>query len=390
MTRLASLALLLACSLPAWGQGLILGAPAQGVASGGGSGDLTAITVTGDGLTLTDGTGPVPDLAVAADLEELVDHWSLDASGNATAPSLLATSHLTLLSADTNGARLEVNSGILDAREGDDSALIGVRALRMLVVEGSATAGIGATDNGAGGSALMAFDGTSPLMLRVLGSSAGGLSFYGTDRHDDQYTSDQESELSMYVNGTEEVTITSSGVDLRTALAETEGGTGQTTYAQGDLLYSDAANSLAKLALGGTVGEILHQASATAPGYSDASIAAVDSQGLSAKTFLATIAAAGDATLDPGDAGLQTLTLSGNTTFDTTLTGFASGKGRAMQLRVTCDGSERTLTFPSDWKWMGSKPATLAANAQAVLSLTSWGPDEDDVVAVWTVLGDGS
>lgn len=179
-------------------------------------------------------------------------------------------------------------------------------------------------------------------------------------------------------------------LSLTAPVVETLGGTGQTTYTQGDLLYADDANSLAKLALGGTVGEILHQVSATAPGYSDASIAAVDSQGIAAKTYLGTIAAAGDATLDPADGALQTLTLSGDATFDTTLTSLAAAHGRALQLLVTADGSERTLTFPAEWRWLGTKPATLAASTTALLSLTFWGPDEEDVIAVWTVVGDGS
>lgn len=47
--------------------------PAQGAASGGGggSGDLTAVTETGSGLTITSGTGPVPNLALEAGLEAI-------------------------------------------------------------------------------------------------------------------------------------------------------------------------------------------------------------------------------------------------------------------------------------------------------------------------------
>lgn len=79
MTRLASLALLVACSLPAFGQGLILGAPAQG-GSGGGSG---AIDTTGSGLS-GDGSSGDP-LTLDAVLEELAT-WSTPAAGQITGP----------------------------------------------------------------------------------------------------------------------------------------------------------------------------------------------------------------------------------------------------------------------------------------------------------------
>lgn len=57
---------------------------------GGGSGDLTEVTVTGDAITVTSGTGPIPDLAAAADLENLVDNWAIDSSGNATSVDSIA------------------------------------------------------------------------------------------------------------------------------------------------------------------------------------------------------------------------------------------------------------------------------------------------------------
>lgn len=64
---------LFALSLPmAWaGNGLDSFGPAQGQASGGGSGDLTAVTVSGTGLSVTSGTGPIPDLSLDADLQTI-------------------------------------------------------------------------------------------------------------------------------------------------------------------------------------------------------------------------------------------------------------------------------------------------------------------------------
>ena len=55
-------------------------------------------------------------------------------------------------------------------------------------------------------------------------------------------------------------TLTASALSLTTALGETDGGTGTDTYAVGDILYSDAVNSLAKLTAGSD-GQVLTLAS---------------------------------------------------------------------------------------------------------------------------------
>lgn len=82
MTRLASLALLALSALPALGQGLILGAPAQGNAGGGGG--AGTVTVSGDGLS-GDGSGGDP-LVLDAILQELAT-WSTPEAGALTGPA---------------------------------------------------------------------------------------------------------------------------------------------------------------------------------------------------------------------------------------------------------------------------------------------------------------
>ncbi len=55
--------------------------------AGSGSGDLTSITETGDALTITNGTGPVPDIAAHANVEGLADAAATDGNflvGNGT------------------------------------------------------------------------------------------------------------------------------------------------------------------------------------------------------------------------------------------------------------------------------------------------------------------
>jgi hypothetical protein len=57
--------------------------------------------------------------------------------------------------------------------------------------------------------------------------------------------------------------------------------------------------------------------------------------------------------------------------------------GRSVVVRVVCDGSIRNVTFNANWKFVGAKPTTLAANKIAVLSLTAFDANETGVVAVW-------
>lgn len=59
--------------------------------------------------------------------------------------------------------------------------------------------------------------------------------------------------------------------------------------------------------------------------------------------------------------------------------------GREVRLRLVCDGTQRTLTFPTDWKFVGTKPADIAASKVATLSLAAFGATNADVVAAYAV-----
>jgi hypothetical protein len=59
--------------------------------------------------------------------------------------------------------------------------------------------------------------------------------------------------------------------------------------------------------------------------------------------------------------------------------------GREVRLRLVCDATQRTLTFPTDWRFVGTKPANLAASKVAVLSLAAFGTTNADVVAAYAV-----
>ena len=80
--------------------------------------------------------------------------------------------------------------------------------------------------------------------------------------------------------------ITSSGtITLAGTLAEVNGGTAQTTYATGDILYSSGSNTLAKLAVG-TTGQVLKVAAGVPSWATDTTTGTVTSVGLSAPAFL--------------------------------------------------------------------------------------------------------
>ena len=70
--------------------------------------------------------------------------------------------------------------------------------------------------------------------------------------------------------------------------------------------------------------------------------------------------------IDFGEDMLQTISISANTTF--TGTGYAIGKSKTVF--ITTDGTNRTLAFPSGWKFMGTKPTEQAASKVGVLTLT--------------------
>ncbi|MBD1876247.1 hypothetical protein H6F75_22430 [Nodosilinea sp. FACHB-131] len=77
----------------------------------------------------------------------------------------------------------------------------------------------------------------------------------------------------------------------------------------------------------------------------------------------------------------QTISLTGNIAF----TSSNRGTGRQVVIRLLCDATQRTLSFPADWRFLGSKPANIAALKVGVLSLTFFGENDSDGIAAWGV-----
>ena len=84
--------------------------------------------------------------------------------------------------------------------------------------------------------------------------------------------------------------------------------------------------------------------------------------------------------LDFNSDQLQTISISANTTFTTT--GLESGKSKT--IKITTDGTLRTLTFPA-WIFVGSKPTDQAASKISILTITSFGTTDADCVAAFAV-----
>ncbi|MDB5268042.1 MAG: hypothetical protein JWP58_1082 [Hymenobacter sp.] len=93
-----------------------------------------------------------------------------------------------------------------------------------------------------------------------------------------------------------------------------------------------------------------------------------------------TVAYAGNVALDLAANPMQTLVLAGNAAFTTA----NRRSGGQKVLRIICDGIDRTLSFPSAWDWLGTAaPTSLAAGKKGILSLTSFGTAETDVIAAY-------
>ena len=84
--------------------------------------------------------------------------------------------------------------------------------------------------------------------------------------------------------------------------------------------------------------------------------------------------------LDFSGDQVQTISISSATTFTTS--NLAVGKSKT--IKITTDGTLRTLTFPA-WKFVGTKPTDQAASKVGILTLTSFGTTDADCVAAYAV-----
>ena len=112
-------------------------------------------------------------------------------------------------------------------------------------------------------------------------------------------------------------------------------------------------------------------------------VVSTSTAGLRAATSFSTITYGATVALDFAslDAQYRTISLTGN--LELTTSNLANG--RTLVLRLVADGSQRTLSFPTDWKFLGTKPANIAASKVGVLSITAFGATNADAVAAYAV-----
>jgi len=85
--------------------------------------------------------------------------------------------------------------------------------------------------------------------------------------------------------------------------------------------------------------------------------------------------------IDFSENQLQTMSIASNTTFTTT----NRAVGLSKTIRIITDGTTRTLTFPSDWKFIGTKPTDQAGSKTGILTVTNFGTTDAYIVAGYAV-----
>ena len=87
-------------------------------------------------------------------------------------------------------------------------------------------------------------------------------------------------------------------------------------------------------------------------------------------------------TLDFDNDQLQYISISADTTFaDASNT----GTGNTKTVKIICDGTLRTLAFPSAWRFVGTKPTDIAASKIGILTLTCFAAGQANVTAAYAV-----
>ena len=66
-----------------------------------------------------------------------------------------------------------------------------------------------------------------------------------------------------------------------------------------------------------------------------------------------------------------------------TFTGINYTAGASLEILVTADGTERDIVFPTNWTFVGYKPATITASSKAILALRSYTTADTGVIATW-------
>ena len=177
-------------------------------------------------------------------------------------------------------------------------------------------------------------------------------------------------------------TLTGTSLELKTAISD-ETGSGALVFGTAPTITLDNATGLPPAGVTGTAA-ILGANTFTA----DQTIGGFNVLGVQNVVHDQTdyVSVTGATTINFGHDQLQTYGLTGNITFSTS--GSAAGKSKTMKIKP--DASDRTVTVPATWKWVGTNPTTsnvitITASKTAILTLTCFGGGDANIVAAYAV-----
>jgi hypothetical protein len=240
---------------------------------------------TGIDLTVQGGVSFEGALNVIGNFSVATNKFTVAAaSGNTTVAGTFAASGAgTFTSASATSLAVGLTGATNPAFTVDSSTASQVAGLK---VTGAATAGTVAvvvTDSGSNASLTVNAKGSGTIGIGSV--STGAVTITPATTITGVATLTAQPVLSSLTANKPVFTDASKGLVSTGTLAYDQGGTGQTTYAAGDIVYASATNTLSKLAVG-TTGQVLKVAAGVPSWATDTTTGTVTSVGLSAPAFL--------------------------------------------------------------------------------------------------------
>lgn len=100
-------------------------------------------------------------------------------------------------------------------------------------------------------------------------------------------------------------------------------------------------------------------------------------------------AASGAIAISMTAGGVQNRTINGTASFTASDIDAVPGFSFTISVFLTASGGDQAVSFDSNWKWIGSKPTSIASGVTGMLTLTNRGSASTDIVASYAVLGAG-